>query len=288
MDKEFKIVKGYRDNKELRLSFNEMAKKNFSIDFEDWYQNGFWSDKYNPYSIEFKGEIIANVSVNIMDFILNGEEVNLIQLGTVMTKEGYKNKGLIRVLMDEIDKDYKDVDGIYLFANDSVLEFYPKFGFKKSYEYKCSKKVSIGEEKTVVNISMDNKEDWNKFVEVMKESIPYGAFEMNDNYGLIMFYLSKYMQDTVYYIENLETYVIAEIEDEELMIHNVFSKKEVDLDEIIKAFGSEIKKVNLGFTPKSKDGYEVEKIKNEDTTLFIKGTDVTFENKFQYPSLSHA
>lgn len=262
MDNKFKIVKGYRDNKELRLSFNELSKNVFSIDFEDWYQNGYWSDKYNPYSIEFKGEIIANVSVNIMDFILNGEEVNLIQLGTVMKKECYKNKGLIRVLMDEIDKDYKEVDGIYLFANDSVLDFYSKFGFKKSYEYKCSKKVSIKTEKTVVNLPMDNDKDWNKFVEVIKESIPYGAFQMKDNYGLIMFYLSKYMQDTVYYIKDLETYVIAEIEGEELIIHNIFSKKEVELDEVIKAFVSEIKKVNLRFSPKNKEGYELEKIEN--------------------------
>lgn len=288
MDKAFKIVKGYRDNKDLRRSFNEMAKKTFSIDFEDWYKNGFWSDKYNPYSIEFNGEIIANVSVNIIDFILNGEEVKLIELGTVMTRDGYKNKGLIRILMNEIDKDYKNIDGIFLFSNDSVLDFYPKFGFEKSYEYQCVKEVDFKDKKKVINIPMNNKESWDKFLVIMKESIHYGAFEMKDNYELIMFYISTYMQDSVYYIRDLDYYVIAEIEGEELILYNVFSKKDISLDEIIRAFGSKIKKVKLGFTPKNKDGYKIEEIKNEDTTLFIKGLNLTENNKSQYPILSHA
>ena len=46
-----KIVKDYRDNKELRDSFNELAKKVFNLSFEEWYQNGFWKENYNPVSI---------------------------------------------------------------------------------------------------------------------------------------------------------------------------------------------------------------------------------------------
>ena len=65
-----KIVKDYRDNIILRHSFNELAKKTFGLDFEDWYQNGFWSDHYNPYSIVEDHKVIANVSVNKTDMIL--------------------------------------------------------------------------------------------------------------------------------------------------------------------------------------------------------------------------
>ena len=97
------ILKDYRENAELRHSFNELAKKTFGLNFEDWYQNGYWTDKYNPHSI---------------------------QLGTVMTDEAYRNRGLIRLIMEDIEKEYADkADGMYLFANDSVLSFYPKFGF---------------------------------------------------------------------------------------------------------------------------------------------------------------
>ena len=59
------IIKKYRDKEELRKSFNELAKKTFGLNFEDWYQNGFWGDNYNPYSIVMDGRIVANVSVNM-------------------------------------------------------------------------------------------------------------------------------------------------------------------------------------------------------------------------------
>ena len=47
----YRMVKGYRDNDLLRGSFNELAKETFGLNFEDWYQNGFWSDSYEPYSV---------------------------------------------------------------------------------------------------------------------------------------------------------------------------------------------------------------------------------------------
>lgn len=63
----------------------------------------------------------------------------ILQLGTVMIDKKYRNMGFIKTIMQEIEKDYYDiVDGIYLFVNDSVLEFYPKFGYKKSTEYRYS------------------------------------------------------------------------------------------------------------------------------------------------------
>ena len=129
------IVKHYRNNSALRASFNELARKTFGIDFEPWYQRGFWTDRYDPYSVVENGRIIANVSVNHMDMRILGERKRLIQLGTVMTDPQYRNRGLIRMLMEQIQQEFADADGMFLFANDSVLEFYPKFGFRKGTEY---------------------------------------------------------------------------------------------------------------------------------------------------------
>ena len=42
------FVKDYRDNPGLRASFNALAGEIFGLDFEDWYQNGYWGDSYNP------------------------------------------------------------------------------------------------------------------------------------------------------------------------------------------------------------------------------------------------
>ena len=62
----YKLIRQCRDNESLRQSFNRLAERTFGLSFETWYQMGYWSDCYIPYSFVYDGEIIANVSVNRM------------------------------------------------------------------------------------------------------------------------------------------------------------------------------------------------------------------------------
>lgn len=286
------IITNYRGQDNLRHSFNTLAGKTFGgLDFEAWYQNGYWGDRYNPYSVVIDGEVAANVSVNTIDFMWNGSRKHLIQLGTVMTEERFRNQGLIRQIMNKIDRDYgQTVDGIYLFANDSVLDFYPKFGFRKAMEYRYTKPFSTSQPYSMVQIPMCNKKDWNILQNAMRQSEPYSRFHMIDNDNLIMFYIIGFMQDNVYYSKEYDTYVIAEIEEDTLTVHNIFSKKQYPMDDILALFGSDIRQVILGFTPIETDGYNVCAFREDDCTLFIKGN--SFDNFEQdqliFPTLSHA
>ncbi len=284
----FIIVKNYRTNDTLRASFNKLTNETFGFDFNDWYNNGYWNDNYIPYSIIIDNEIAANVSVNIMNFNDNGIIRHFIQLGTVMTKPEYRNKGLIRILMNEIENDYPDVDGTFLFANDEVLEFYKKFGFTEANEYQYSKNVTITNEASAVKAPMNDKSDWDKVKAAIDESTPNGAFEFVGNSDLNMFYLSSFMRESVYKIG--DSIVIADKDGGELTIHGVFSKEPADLESVINAFGSEVKTVKLCFTPKNTIGYTLTLYKEEDCTLFVKGealTNFSSERKI-FPTLSHA
>lgn|SRR5574344_1048327 len=284
------IRKNYRDDKQLRDSFNELSEKTFGLSFENWYQNGYWKDNYNPYSVIVDGKVVANVSVNRINTMMSGEKKYFIQLGTVMTDEEYRGRGFIREILKEIDQDYADqCDGMYLFANDSVLDFYPKFGYHKATEYQYSKEVSNSGTRTVQKVPMDNKKDWDKIKAVIDKSQAFYGFDMVDNSDLDMFYLSQFMKDNVYYIEALDAYVVAEEEDE-LFIHAIFAEKKVSIEDVIKAFGSETKKVIFGFVPDQKEHYECNILQEEDTTLFVKGAG--FENfsdeHIMFMTLSHA
>lgn len=288
---DYKIIKAYKENDTLRFHFNELAQKTFGLNFEDWYQNGYWGENYIPYSILDGDKVAANVSVNVTDFIWNGEIKHFIQLGTVMTEEKYRNKGLIRRLMQEIERDYGEkADGFYLFANDSVLDFYPKFGFEEAAEYQYSKQISIYEEKKVKPVSMKEKADWKRLEQIIETSVNNSKFEMIKNVSLIMFYITKFMQENVFYIEEQNTYVIAETEGEHLLIHNVFSEAPADLEQVFRAFGKDIKHVTLGFVPQDTEQFCRSKIQEEDTTLFVKGKGFSgFEQgKIMFPTLSHA
>ena len=283
------IEKNYRDNEALRASFNKLAEKTFGLNFENWYQNGFWKDNYIPYSVVIDGEVVSNVSVNACNMNYKGKEVKLIQLGTVMTDPDHRGKGYARMLVDEVMKDYEGkVDGMYLFANDSVLEFYPRFGFKEGKEYQYSKQVSVSGACTAEQVPMKEKIDFDKMVEIFATKDQNSNMYMVGNTGLYMFYLSQFMTENVFYIKECDSYAIAEQEDDTLILHTIIGEGTVD--EIIKAFGSQIKKVVLCFTPKDPSGFEKNELHEEDTTFFTKGRffEETGGDEYMLQAITHA
>lgn len=286
----FTFITNYKDDKKLRESFEALTQKTFGIRIEEWYRRGFWGESYIPYSIADGERIISNVSVNKMPFQLNGQEKLFIQLGTVMTDSDYKGRGLNRLLLERVLADYKDTcDGIYLFANNSVLDYYPKFGFERAVEYQYSKRVSNSGEREAAAWPLTDSECYAYMNEVVRKSGKNSSFEM-DNTGLFMFYLTYFMKNSIYYIEALKAYVIAEEEEGTLFLHQIFAEKEVEPDRVIAAFGKGIRKAVLGFTPLAAQGFDREELQEEDTTLFILGEGFEEFRKegLRFPVLSHA
>lgn len=284
------IIRNYRKDPALRASFNALAEATFGLNFENWYRMDYWEDNYNPYSIVEEGKVVANVSLNRTDLMLDGQRKTVYQLGTVMTAPEYRNRGYIRRIMAEIEKDTADADGIYLFANDSVVDFYPKFGFAPGKEHCFTRSVSQTGENTMERISMDSPENRDRLLAAIRESTFPTACHMVDNEGLIFFYAAQFMQDCVFYSKKLNAWVIAEQEGECLTVHNVFGDRNTSLDAVIAAFGAEIRQVTLGFTPADPTGFTAEEYVEEDCHFFTKGPVFSdfARKKYRIPTLSHA
>lgn len=284
------IRKHYEKDPALRQSFNALAEETFGLNFENWYQTGFWQDSFVPYSAILDGQVVANVSLNRTDMVIRGERKRLYQLGTVMTRQEYRNRGYIRRIMAEIEKDIADADGVYLFANDSVLSFYPKFGFTPAREYVHSKALAQTGTCRMKKVPMSCPKDWTVLQRAMEESTFPAACRMVGNPGLIFFYVTQFMQDCVYYCDDLNAWVIGEIEDGELLLHNIFASESVSLEDVLAAFGTSIRSVTLGFTPADPTGFVCRALKEEDTTFFVKGEAFRDFSRahLRIPSLSHA
>ena len=290
MEKNYRFIKAYQDEETVRKSFNQLAQSVFDLDFEDWYEHGYWKNKYIPYSFLDGDQVIANVSVSPMKFMHNGVVRNYIQLGTVMTRESYRNQGLIRMLIKKIESDYMDkADGWFLFANDRVLNFYTKFGYQSSKEYNASKEVNIHTEMTAEKVPMKGMEDWKRFQEFIESSDIQSSLWMQENMELIMFYATKFLAGNVYLVKSQNAYVIAELKKGVLFLHQIFSPQKINIDDIASAFGKDVKKVVLGFSPLETEGFEFDEIMEKDTTLFVKGTLTSTIETFhqRIPTLSH-
>ena len=284
------IIHGYRSDKALRDSFNQLAEQTFGLNFEGWYQNGFWGDSYDPHSIVIDGRVVSNVSVNRTDLVIGGKRYRILQLGTVMTASEHRGRGYGRAIMEYIEKEYADVDGIYLFGNDGVVDYYPKFGFRPGVEYACRKAVSQTGENRAEQVVMDCPDAWARLTAAMEKSTFREGCRMVDNPGLIFFYVSQFMQEAVYYIDSLDAWVIAEPEEGVLNIHNIFADASVTIDDVVAAFGASVQEIALGFAPEKAEGWEISELREEDCNFFVKGA--VFgefeERKLRIPSLSHA
>ena len=283
------IIHGYRNDKALRDSFNRLAEQTFGLNFEGWYQNGFWKENYDPHSIVVDGEVVSNVSVNRTDLMIGGRQYRILQLGTVMTAEHSRGRGYGRASMEYIEKEYADADGIYLFANDTVVDYYPRFGFRPAREMAYSKFFGLTGENKVEQVLMDGPAAWEKLAAAMARSTFREGCPMVGNPGLIFFYVSQFMQEAVYFIPHLDAWVIAEPEEGSLTIHNIFADSAVTIEEVARAFGN-VDRVHLGFAPADPTGWEISELREEDTHFFVKGAvfEEFEERGLRIPSLSHA
>lgn len=286
------FVRDFKDIQELRLSFNKMTETIFGFSLENWYQNGFWANYYIPYSLLHNNEIVSNVSINIIEFDIENERKKGIQIGTVMTYEKYRHKGLCKFLMEEVLNEWKEqADFIYLFANDSVLDFYPKFNFEIVKEYQYSKLLEPYKKPSAVRrLNVEDQNDRTFLIDTITSCPPTSKVSMLNNAPLLMFYCLLYKKNCIYFLEKLNVIVIADYEEDILYLNDVFSKGTVDLNEVIESMtGKNIKKVVLGFTPINEAGFNKSLVKDGDT-LFMLGDMLGYfkDHTLRFPILSRA
>ncbi|WP_300669138.1 GNAT family N-acetyltransferase [Soonwooa sp.] len=272
-NKNYTLYINYQNDEKRRLEFNGMTQEFWGFDFENYYQSGFWDDTCILYSLFDGDKIVSHTTVSLF----KNESKTLLQLGTVMTDVDYQNQGLSRYLVERISEDFKGKnDGIFLFASETVLDFYPKFGFVAVPEFEhfliFEKNNSISKFSRK-QLDLDNKTDLKLFENLVENAIPNSQFPTK-NKSLTFFYCFAYpemsFKDSIYYIEDLDAAVVAQLEDETLFIIDIFSKNEVNLDDVINAFSDfNFKEVMFGFTPKNTQNLQVRNYKDEDLQLFV-------------------
>lgn len=295
------IKKIYRDDRMALSSFNELTRNTFGFDFVKWHAAGHFGDMYVPHVVMKEEKVVSNVSVNRMQFDMDGVIKNFIQLGTVMTDKGYRGLGFNKKIMESIIQEYADkVDGIYLFGNDSVLNYYPKFGFVPCDEYEY---YFPYESKDDVNpyfmekVDMADETQAKQVYAVMenyfaKPDVPNenDAMYMSENLSLYHFWLDSAYKNKIYYLPECGVFVVGGVESGKLYLYQIIGKEKIELERVAKAFGDDFTEVVLGYTPVHREGLSVRIHKEEDCTLFIIGQELkcVSEKQMMFPVLSHA
>ncbi|MGN0204579.1 MAG: GNAT family N-acetyltransferase [Coprococcus sp.] len=298
-----RFITDYMRDEVLRHELNELTRETFGFDFESWVTNGYFEGDYIPYSYEEDGRMIANVSVNRMEFLQNGVEKHYIQVGTVMTGQAFRNQGYARKLMEKVLSDYAGkCDGIYLFGNLDALGFYDKMGFARGMQYRYILKSEIRAELQKLAAEQDETACFRQieetdlqrkacYMETVRQSAVNSAFEQTNKYGLQMFYTAE--MEPVYYCETLDCYISMYEEEGTLYLKSVIAKEKVSLKQILTHIRSEYTNLILGFTPCEEDAYmfDGEAYDGEDDyRLFIYGEELRSieKDRLYFPEFSHA
>ncbi|MED5017764.1 GNAT family N-acetyltransferase [Paenibacillus chibensis] len=251
---ELLFTKDYKNNEALRESFFELATNTFGLNFENWYQKGYWSERYIPFSFVEGDQVVANVSVNLLEFIINGEKKQAIQIGTVMTHPEYRKRGLSASLMNKVLEEYENkYDFMYLFANDTVLDFYPKFGFKPVEEHLFSMDFTPSqfEHTGIRKLNVNQADDLRLIHKFASERMPVSQrFGTDCTQGILMYYCLNVFSDDIYYLENENAIAIYKKENNHMDIFDIISIQEVNIQDILpKLAGIDTENITFHFTP---------------------------------------
>lgn len=287
----------YKDNNEYRASFNRLMELVYGINFEQWYEKGCWDDHYICHSMVHNNEVIANISVGKMDLIINGVNRKAIQIGTVMTHPDYRGKGLSKQLMNEVLAKYElDCDFFLLFANSSVLDFYPKFGFSRLAESQFKLKWDRGRTAIVKTslrkLSPSNHEDFEFIKERVSSRIPISErFGSQNDQWLVTFYAINVFPEHIYYSKEDDAIIVYGHEGETLHLYDVVSRRKIDFNRLITSIANEhTETIRFHFTPDPTiEGVRAERIDETDDVLFVKPNfDLGDGILFCVPKLAHA
>lgn len=294
----YRLENSIQNNENLRRSFDQLAVQTFDLSFEPWHGMGYWTDRFLPHVLVKGDKVVANVSVNRMEMQWQGQRRNYLQLGTVMTHSDYQGKGLARRLLEQVLEQWTPrCDGIFLYANAEVLEFYPRFGFERGREYQQELPWKVPESAqghSLRKLSMDSQDDVEILAAAYEKGNPFSAFSMVNNYGLLMFYCAQFLKEALYYLPELSTVVIGEKEGDRFLCYDIFGPTGSTLTEVLGAVvDTLVQTVTLGFTAVPQalpSGTKTVLIDDTDDVLFLlkEEENLLTQHKMMFPLLAHA
>ncbi|HBL8470748.1 TPA: GNAT family N-acetyltransferase, partial [Listeria monocytogenes] len=196
-------------------------------------------------------------------------------------------------LLNHVIAKYEDqYDFLYLFANDTVLDFYPKFGFERIEESSftvdaCNLKKKASKLK---KLNPDNKTDFQLISRIVSKRAPLSnILDVKESEDLLMFYVLIALKNELYYLEELDVIILMEQEGTDLYVLDILSTKKLDVVEVLSYLSTKkIETIHLLFTPEKSKYIDAAYIIETEDMLFVRPNVLTSENYFLFPATSHA
>ncbi|WP_223634187.1 GNAT family N-acetyltransferase [Corallococcus sp. EGB] len=256
-------------------------------DFRRWRAWGEWTDAYRAFSVVESGRVVANASVTRMRLVLEGREVTGYQLGAVGCLPSHRGRGLARKAMD-VALDACGDAPVLLFANPTVRQFYPRFGFQPwKQTLFAATYEAVPEGPPAPPLDLDDAK-----VRAGLDSLSSVGLPSSERFGA-----RGYGKVASWPVANgfarplrqlgSEVWVFAGVEGNTLYLDDVFAREPFDLRAWIpRLIDRPIEAVRFGFTPERYWPGAVEAGEDAEAHLFVRNLRLSQE-AHRFPIMAH-
>ncbi|WP_246017924.1 GNAT family N-acetyltransferase [Mesobacillus subterraneus] len=212
------------------------------------------------------------------------EKATALQIGTVMTHPDYRHQGLSARLMNHVlDVYHGKYDFMYLFANSSVLEFYPKFGFELVEEYQYTASGASVNESALRKLNVARDIELIQRL-VYERVLVSRKFSTANSGGITMYHVLNVFNEHLYYHDEEDAVVMFSKENDVFHLYDVISRTPVNLKNILEDAEAD---VVFHLTPDGMD-FELSPYKRDGAFFVKKGSGMDFPFGVKHPVTSEA
>ena len=227
--------------------------------------------------------MLANICLKKCDLVIDGQPLTAYQLGAVAVRAGYRGRGLARRLVEHILTRHPQ-SPLFLFGNESVVDFYPRFGFRRVFESRPfidrqtgsapGRAVKVSPAAPLVEHYLNNG----------RQASP--GFYCANGRPVERFHLLLSYADDIYHLPDHDALVIAREEEKDIFIPYLNAPETADYVRLFEALPFPGKRLKLGFAPAQNLGirrWETDRGNTE--PMFVRG-DFPLPELFTFPALA--
>lgn len=223
------------------------------LDFRPWYLRGGWTSTYEAHALVLGDAMVANVSVTRMRLLIGGREMRGAQLGAVGCVPEMRGRGLARGLLDPLlTRLESEVDLIFLYANEQVLDFYPRFGFRRAWESLFELELALDPAPSPApRLDLDDVSQRAAWLAACARSLPpTERFGARDYGSVALWHACAFYPRQVRILKEGETYAVAEQRGDTLHLLDLAAPRRFDLVPVLpRLIDRPVARIRFGFSP---------------------------------------
>ena len=239
-----------------------------------WRDRGGWTENYEVFALVDGDRIVSTVGRTRMRLVIHGETQTGYQLGAVATLAQYRRRGFARQLLDWVVEGVDEPgQPIILFANRSVIDFYPRFGFRRIPQLRFTAPVSIMPAGTRARrCDPASAADRSILADLCARARPTGSpLTARDYFPVLLWHLSC-RPLVALWLPAFDAAVVAVADGDRLVVHDLIASQPFDLHLVLPALVAHpVTELEFCFNPGDWCAANRSELDDTDEPLFARG-----------------